>query len=61
MADRTIVSFDHAIKNILRDKSNFNVLSGFLTELVGRKVTLSELVKSESNRDNPTDVQDQPC
>ncbi|MDR2694564.1 MAG: Rpn family recombination-promoting nuclease/putative transposase, partial [Chitinispirillales bacterium] len=54
MADRTIISFDYAIKHILRDKANFNILSGFLTELLGRKVTVLEILESEGNRDDPT-------
>jgi predicted transposase/invertase (TIGR01784 family) len=54
MADRTIISFDYAIKHILRDKANFNILSGFLTELLGRKVTVLEILESEGNKDDPT-------
>ena len=33
MANRTFVSFDWAIKKILRDKENFTVLEGFLSEI----------------------------
>jgi predicted transposase/invertase (TIGR01784 family) len=54
MADRTIISFDYALKHILRDKSNFNILSGFLTELLGRKVTVLSILESESNKNDPT-------
>ncbi|MDR2692796.1 MAG: hypothetical protein LBB74_01090, partial [Chitinispirillales bacterium] len=54
MGDRTIISFDYAIKHILRDKANFNILGGFLTELLGRKVTVSEILESEGNMDDPT-------
>jgi predicted transposase/invertase (TIGR01784 family) len=54
MPDRTIISFDYAIKHILRDKANFNILSGFLTELLGRKVTVLEILESEGNKDDPT-------
>jgi predicted transposase/invertase (TIGR01784 family) len=53
MGDRTIISFDYAIKHILRDKSNFNILSGFLTELLGRKVTVLAILESESNKNDP--------
>ena len=31
MAERTLISFDWAIKNILRDKANFDVLEGFFS------------------------------
>ncbi|MDR0303923.1 MAG: Rpn family recombination-promoting nuclease/putative transposase [Chitinispirillales bacterium] len=50
--ERTIISFDYAIKNILRDKANFDVLSGFLTELLEREVTVQEILESESNVSN---------
>jgi len=51
MPDRTIISFDYAIKRILRDKANFNILGGFLTELLGRKVTVLSILESEGNID----------
>jgi hypothetical protein len=38
--DREIIKFDYAIKSILREKANFDILGGFLTELLGRKVTV---------------------
>lgn len=47
--ERTIVSFDYAIKYILRDKSNFDVLSGFLSELLNRQVIVQEILESEGN------------
>jgi len=49
--DRTIISLDYAIKNVLRDKANFAILSGFLTELLGRKVVVDEILESEGNAD----------
>ncbi|MDR0331593.1 MAG: Rpn family recombination-promoting nuclease/putative transposase [Chitinispirillales bacterium] len=50
MSDRTIISFDYAIKYMLRDKANFDILSGFLSELLGRDVFVIELLESESNK-----------
>jgi predicted transposase/invertase (TIGR01784 family) len=47
--ERTIISLDYAIKNILRDKANFAILSGFLTELLGREVAVQEVLESECN------------
>jgi hypothetical protein len=41
--DREIIKFDYAIKNILREKANFDILGGLLTELLGRKVAVMEL------------------
>ena len=45
--ERTIISFDYAIKDILRDKANFDVLSGFLTELLEKPVSVLEILESE--------------
>ncbi len=36
---RTLVSFDWAIKNILRDKANYDVLEGFLSTLLEKDIT----------------------
>jgi len=47
---RQIVTFDWAIKTILRDKANFDVLEGFLTALFKRPVVILDLLESESNR-----------
>lgn len=52
MASREIVSFDWAIKNILRDKANYDVLEGFLFALLKEKITIEELIESESNQDS---------
>jgi hypothetical protein len=45
--ERTIISFDYAIKDILRDKANFDILSGFLTELLEKPVIVQEVLESE--------------
>ncbi|MDR2729051.1 MAG: Rpn family recombination-promoting nuclease/putative transposase, partial [Chitinispirillales bacterium] len=50
MEERTIVSFDYAIKYLLRDKADFVILSGFLSELLGRKVEVTAILESESNK-----------
>jgi len=52
MEERTLVSFDYAVKYLLRDKADFVILSGFLTELMGRKVEVQEILESESNKDD---------
>jgi len=52
---RRIVTFDWAIKTILRDKANFDVLEGFLTALFGRAVVILDLLESESNRSDDRD------
>jgi len=54
MSARKIVSFDWAIKNILREKANYDVLEGFVQSLLHDKIKITELLESESNQDNDT-------
>ena len=49
--ERTIISFDYAIKNILRDKANFDILSGFLTEILRKPVEVLEIIDSVDDPD----------
>ena len=51
--ERTIISFDYAIKYLLRDKANFDILSGFLTELLCKQVIVQEILESEGDVDAP--------
>jgi len=44
------VRFDWAIKRLLLQKANFDVLEGFLTVFLGEKVTILEILESESNQ-----------
>ena len=46
---RTIMSFDWAIKTVLRDKANFDVLEGFLSTLLREKITILDLLESEGS------------
>jgi hypothetical protein len=55
MEERTIISFDYAVKYVLRDKADFGILSGFLSELLGRKVVVDAILESESNKFDPKD------
>ena len=52
---RKTVSFDWAIKYILRDKSNFEILEGFLTSLLKKDVKVIELIESEGNQSNESE------
>lgn len=54
MKDR-FVRFDWAIKRILRQKANFGVLEGFLTVFLGEKVTIVDILESESNQQEEFD------
>ncbi|MDE6768504.1 MAG: hypothetical protein K2J78_02130, partial [Muribaculaceae bacterium] len=49
------VSFDWAMKHMLRDKANFDVLEGLLTVLIGEKITIVEILESEGNQDTEKD------
>nr|VFJ42273.1 MAG: conserved hypothetical protein (putative transposase or invertase) [Candidatus Kentron sp. FW] len=52
---RKIITFDWAIKTVLRDKANFDVLEGFLSALLARPITILDMLKSESNREDGAD------
>ncbi|MDR1170603.1 MAG: Rpn family recombination-promoting nuclease/putative transposase [Prevotellaceae bacterium] len=53
--ERVLVSFDWAIKRLLRNKGNFNVIEGFLSVLLGRKIKIVNILESESNKEHPED------
>jgi len=53
--DRTLVSFDWALKSILRQKDNFDILEGFLSDLLNEKIVIIDLLESESNKDDDND------
>ncbi|MDR1340022.1 MAG: Rpn family recombination-promoting nuclease/putative transposase [Prevotellaceae bacterium] len=55
--ERVLISFDYAIKLLLRDKANFDILEGFLSELLMREVSLKSIGESESNKEYPKDKQ----
>ena len=47
---RKLISFDWAIKKILRSKANFVILEGFLSELLFEDIKIIEVLESESNK-----------
>ena len=49
------IRFDWAIKRLLRQKANFDVLEGFLTVFIGEKVTIVEILESEGNQQSERD------
>jgi len=53
---RKLVSFDWAMKKILRQKANFNILEGFLSELFKFDVEIVEILESEDNKFNRVDL-----
>ena len=52
MGDRTYISFDWALKRLLRDKANFDVLEGFLSTLLETQIKIHRLLESEGNQDH---------
>ena len=46
------VRFDWAVKRLLRDKANFGILEGFLSELLKEDITIKNVLESESNADS---------
>jgi len=51
----TYIRFDWAAKSILRDKANFCILEGLVSVLLNEKITIEELLESESNQQHPDD------
>ena len=52
---KKLVQFDWAIKTLLRQKANFPILAGFLSELLDTDVTIESLLESESNKSHSKD------
>ena len=55
MPQRKLISFDWAMKKLLRSKANFEILEGFLSELLMEDVSILELLESESNKEDARD------
>jgi hypothetical protein len=51
-ASRPLISFDWAIKKLLRQKANFGILEGFLSELLREDVLIKTILESEANKDH---------
>ena len=52
---RKLITFDWAMKRLLRSKANFEILEGFLSELLGEDITILEILESESNKESKLD------
>jgi predicted transposase/invertase (TIGR01784 family) len=50
-----IVRFDWFIKHMFRDKADFEILEGFLSELLRENITILEILESESNQNQKKD------
>ena len=52
---RELVTFDWALKRLLRSKANFKVLEGFLSVLLHDNIRIVEILESESNKETELD------
>ena len=52
---KKLIRFDWAIKRLLRNKVNFGVLEGFLSELLFENIQIQEILESEGNQENEED------
>ena len=52
---KKLISFDWAIKKLLRNKANFVVLEGFLSELLFDTIKIEQIIESESNQETDDD------
>jgi predicted transposase/invertase (TIGR01784 family) len=46
---RVLISFDWALKKLLRNRANFEILEGFLSVLLDDDLTIKTILESESN------------
>ncbi|MDR2027531.1 MAG: hypothetical protein LBQ01_08240, partial [Prevotellaceae bacterium] len=51
--DGPLILFDWAVKQLLRNRANFEVVEGFLSELWGRDIKITGVLESESNQTDP--------
>ena len=56
---RTLISFDWAMKRLLKQKANHVILEGFLSELLKQDVRVSEILDPESIAENENDKTNQ--
>ncbi|MDR1290648.1 MAG: Rpn family recombination-promoting nuclease/putative transposase, partial [Planctomycetaceae bacterium] len=55
MSERAYISFDFAVKRLLRTKSDYEILEGFLSEVLSKDISIRNLGESESNQENAED------
>ncbi|SFC55693.1 conserved hypothetical protein (putative transposase or invertase) [Flexibacter flexilis DSM 6793] len=52
---KKLIRFDWAVKKLLRNKANFGVLEGFLSELLFEDIRIERILESESNQEAEDD------
>jgi predicted transposase/invertase (TIGR01784 family) len=53
--NRPLISFDWAIKRLLRQKANFDIVEGFLSELLKKDIKILSIPESEANAESEND------
>ncbi len=49
------IRFDWALKKLLRNKANFDILEGFLTSLLKKEIKIKSVLESEGNKSHEED------
>jgi predicted transposase/invertase (TIGR01784 family) len=52
---KKLIRFDWAVKKLLRNKANFVILEGFLSELLFEDIKIQEIIESEGNQETEDD------
>ena len=53
---KKLARFDWVMKKMLRHKANFDILEGFLSELLSEDVTIMQVLDSESNKETVEEI-----
>ena len=56
---KRLIRFDWAIKQLLRNKANFGILEGFLSELLEYDIKIDSILESESNQETKEEKNNQ--
>ncbi len=52
---KKLIRFDWAVKKLLRNKANFSILEGFLSELLFDEIRIEKILESEGNQETKED------
>ena len=52
---KNLIRFDWALKRLLRNKANYKVLEGFMSELLNEDIIIINIIESESNQETEDD------
>lgn len=52
---KKLIRFDWAIKKLLRNKANYDILEGFISELLSEEIKIKQILESEGNKDDKED------